>query len=133
MTVNDYKIQIEDVSVSYGKTNVLRHVSLDIPANGIFAIIGPANSGKTSFLKVLNRMDTFNSNMSFEGDVFFNGLNTRDLRNLYALRSRVGVVFPLPVGAVTRACSPLAITGQALAWMSVGIPYFFLNHLVTSG
>jgi len=34
----------------------------------------------------------------FEGDILFNGLNTRALRNLYALRSRVGVVFPLPVG-----------------------------------
>ena len=92
------KLKVSDLSIGYGGTTVLKDIDLEVKTNEIFGIIGPANSGKTSFLKVLNRMDTFNSNMSFEGEVFFNGLNTRDLRNLYALRSRVGVVFPLPVG-----------------------------------
>ena len=92
------KLKVSNLAISYGDTTVLKDINLEVKTNEIFGIIGPANSGKTSFLKVLNRMDTFNSNMSFEGDVFFNGLNTRDLRNLYALRSRVGVVFPLPVG-----------------------------------
>jgi len=32
-------------------------------------------------------------------------------------------VFPLPVGAVIKTCSPRAITGQALDWISVGLPY----------
>ena len=32
------------------------------------------------------------------GDILFNGRNIRKLRNIYALRSRIGVVFPLPVG-----------------------------------
>jgi phosphate transport system ATP-binding protein len=92
------KLKVSNLAIRYGDTTVLKDINLEVKANEIFGIIGPANSGKTSFLKVLNRMDTFNTNMSFEGDVFFNGLNTRDLRNLYALRSRVGVVFPLPVG-----------------------------------
>jgi phosphate transport system ATP-binding protein len=92
------KLKVSNLAISYGDTTVLKDINLEVKTNEIFGIIGPANSGKTSFLKVLNRMDTFNSNMSFEGEVFFNGLNTRDLRNLYALRSRVGVVFPLPVG-----------------------------------
>ncbi len=92
------KLKVSNLAISYGDTTVLKDINLEVKTNEIFGIIGPANSGKTSFLKVLNRMDTFNSNMSFEGDAFFNGLNTRDLRNLYALRSRVGVVFPLPVG-----------------------------------
>ncbi len=92
------KLQVSHLSIRYGDTGVLRDVSFDIMPNEIFGIIGPANAGKTSFLKVLNRMDTFNTEMRFEGDVLFNGLNTRNLRNLYALRSRIGVVFPLPVG-----------------------------------
>ncbi|MCP3869372.1 MAG: ATP-binding cassette domain-containing protein [Gammaproteobacteria bacterium] len=92
------KLEVTDLSISYGNTNVLSGINLKVMPNEIFGIIGPANAGKTSFLKVLNRMDTFDSNMSFEGDVSFNGLNTRKLRNLYALRSRIGVVFPLPVG-----------------------------------
>jgi len=92
------KLKVSDLAISYGGTSILKDINLEVMPNEIFGIIGPANAGKTSLLKVLNRMDTFTGNMSFEGDVFFNGLNTRDLRNLYALRSRVGVVFPLPVG-----------------------------------
>jgi len=92
------KLKVSDLAISYDGTTILKDINLEVMPNEIFGIIGPANAGKTSFLKVLNRMDTFSGNMSFEGDVFFNGLNTRDLRNLYALRSRVGVVFPLPVG-----------------------------------
>ena len=39
--LNDYKIRIDDVSVAYGRQTVLRNISLQVPANGIFAIIGP--------------------------------------------------------------------------------------------
>ncbi|MCB9545096.1 MAG: ATP-binding cassette domain-containing protein [Myxococcales bacterium] len=66
--------------------------------NEIFGIIGPANSGKTSFLKVLNRMDTFTPGMRFSGTAEVGGRDVRSWRNLYALRRRIGVVFPLPVG-----------------------------------
>jgi len=92
------KLRVSGLSISYGGTRVLEDINLHVMPNEILGIIGPANAGKTSFLKVLNRMDTFNPSMSFEGDVEFNGLNTRNLRNYYALRSRIGVVFPLPVG-----------------------------------
>ncbi len=92
------KVQVEDLSIAYGGTNALTGVTLDIRENEVFGIIGPANSGKTSFLKALNRMDTFNTNMQVSGKVLFNGVDISNLRNLYALRSRIGVVFPLPVG-----------------------------------
>ena len=92
------KVQVEGLSIAYGGTNALTGVTLDIRENEVFGIIGPANSGKTSFLKALNRMDTFNTNMQVSGRVRFNGVDISNLRNLYALRSRIGVVFPLPVG-----------------------------------
>lgn len=77
---------------------MLSGVNIQVHENEIFGIIGPANSGKTSFLRVLNRMDRFIEGMHFKGDVIFNGKNIREWRNLYALRRRIGVVFPLPVG-----------------------------------
>jgi phosphate transport system ATP-binding protein len=43
-------------------------------------------------------MDMFDSNMHVNGEILFNGLDIRRLKNVYALRSRIGVVFPLPVG-----------------------------------
>ncbi|MET0092933.1 MAG: phosphate ABC transporter ATP-binding protein, partial [Sedimenticola sp.] len=76
----------------------LSGVSLQIRENEIFGIIGPANAGKTSFLKSINRMDMFDPNMKVDGDVRFNNRDVYNLRNVYALRSRIGVVFPLPVG-----------------------------------
>ena len=92
------KLEVRDLSISYGGTPALVGVNLEIYQNEIFGIIGPANSGKTSFLKALNRMDMFNPAMKVSGDVLFNGRDVRKWRNVYALRQRIGVVFPLPVG-----------------------------------
>ena len=92
------KLEVRELAISYAGTPALSGVSLEIRENEIFGIIGPANSGKTSFLKALNRMDMFESGMSVSGEVLFNGRDVRQWRNVYALRSRIGVVFPLPVG-----------------------------------
>ena len=92
------KMAVRDVSIFYGDQPAIQGINLSIRENEIFGIIGPANAGKTSFLKALNRMDTFNSNMRVEGEILFNNIPIRKLRNIYALRKRIGVVFPLPVG-----------------------------------
>ncbi len=92
------KLEVKNLTISYGGRPALRNVTLSVKEHEIFGIIGPANAGKTSFLKVLNRMNTFDSNMRVKGKVLFNGLDTSKLKNVYALRSRIGVVFPLPVG-----------------------------------
>jgi phosphate transport system ATP-binding protein len=92
------EVAVRDLAITYGSKTVLSGVTLDIQKNEIFGIIGPANSGKTSFLRVLNRMDEFETNMDFSGDVEVHGRSVRAWRNLFALRRRIGVVFPLPVG-----------------------------------
>lgn len=94
----EVKIAVRDLSISYGGVPALTGVTLDVREHEIFGIIGPANAGKTSFIKTLNRMDTFDSSMKVEGQILFNGLDVTKLKNIYALRSRIGVVFPLPVG-----------------------------------
>ena len=93
------KMEVRDLSIHYGSDfTALSDVSLQIRENEIFGIIGPANAGKTSFLKSLNRMNDFTGGMRISGDILFNDINIKDVRNVYALRSRIGVVFPLPVG-----------------------------------
>jgi phosphate transport system ATP-binding protein len=92
------KVSVRDLCIRYGDAVALQGVNLDIREHEIFGIIGPANSGKTSFLRALNRMDTFTHGMAVEGEILFDGRDTRSWRNLYALRRRIGVVFPLPVG-----------------------------------
>ena len=92
------KLAVQGLSIRYGHESALRDVSLQIHEHEIFGVIGPANSGKTSFLKTINRMDVFNPSMHVEGTILFDGRDVRQWRNVYALRSRIGVVFPLPVG-----------------------------------
>ena len=92
------KLEVRDLTIGYGGKTVLSGVNLDVYENEIFGVIGPAGSGKTSFLRVVNRMDKFVSGMRFSGEVRYDGKDVRSWRNLYALRRRIGVVFPLPVG-----------------------------------
>ncbi|MFT5444805.1 MAG: phosphate transport system ATP-binding protein, partial [Myxococcota bacterium] len=90
------KLKVRDLSIYYGDTPALENVNFDIYENEIFGIIGPANSGKTSFLRTINRMDLATPGMKFTGDIEFAGHNVKKWRNVYSLRRRIGVVFPLP-------------------------------------
>jgi phosphate transport system ATP-binding protein len=94
----DVKVGVRDLRIRYHHETALEGVSFDIYEHEIFGIIGPANAGKTSFLKAVNRMDTFTEGMTVDGRITFNGVDTRRVRNVYGLRRRIGVVFPLPVG-----------------------------------
>ena len=91
-------LEVRNLAIRYGNDTILQVPELTVYRGEIFGIIGPAQAGKTSFLRVLGRMDAFTGNMSFSGEIRFEGTNIRDWANLYALRRRIGVVFPLPVG-----------------------------------
>jgi phosphate transport system ATP-binding protein len=106
------ELSVSKLSVSYGNKTVLSGVNLQVREREVFSIIGPANSGKTSFLRVLNRMDEFSAGMRFEGDVKVGGKDVRQWRNLYALRKRIGVVFPLPVGLPLSVYDNVALAPQ---------------------
>ncbi len=92
------RLEVRDLTIRYKQFTALENVSLEVRQNEIFGIIGPANAGKTSLLKAINRMDMFDSSMRVQGLITFNGIDTRKVRNVYGLRRRIGVVFPLPVG-----------------------------------
>ena len=91
-------IQTKELAASYGTTTAFSGISLEIQKNELFGIIGPANSGKTSFLRALNGMNDFVENMTITGGVAIGGRELSNWKNRYALRRKIGVVFPLPVG-----------------------------------
>ena len=91
-------IELRDVSAYYGAKQVLKNVSLTIPRHSVLGVIGPANSGKTTLLKTINRTLDFIIGARFTGDVRVGGENVATLRNPNELRRRIGMVFPLPVG-----------------------------------
>ena len=91
-------IHFQNVTVTYGTKTALADLSLEIPRGQIFAIIGPANSGKTTLLKCINRTIDFISSAKVQGQVLMGSEDIYRMRNVYELRRRVGMVFPLPVG-----------------------------------
>jgi phosphate transport system ATP-binding protein len=81
----------------------LRGVSLNIPANSITALFGPAGGGKSSLLRVLNRLNDLADVKEVSGKVQMIGVNgeTTDLLDprldVVALRRRVAMVFARPI------------------------------------
>lgn len=91
-------ITLKNLSVGYAGKPALRDVSLEIEPNQIFGIIGPANSGKTTLLKCINRTIDFIDTAQVDGRVLLGGQDVRQVASVYQLRRRIGMVFPLPVG-----------------------------------
>jgi phosphate transport system ATP-binding protein len=92
------KIQVRDLRVSYGTKDILGGISFDVDRNDIFAVIGPAQSGKSSLLKCLNRTIELIPGVKRSGQVLMDGVDVAELPSVYTLRRRVGMVAPLPVG-----------------------------------
>ncbi|MFN3191048.1 MAG: phosphate ABC transporter ATP-binding protein [Aureliella sp.] len=91
-------IEFSDVTVRYGDKVALDRLSIRVPERSILGVVGPANSGKTTMLKCVNRTLEFAEGASIEGVVSVGGKDVSQIKNVYELRRKVGMVFPLPVG-----------------------------------
>jgi phosphate transport system ATP-binding protein len=91
-------VAFEQVTVRYGARVALDRVTLEVPKGGIFGIIGPAQSGKTTLLKCANRMIETTRGATVRGAVRVAGDDVFAMKNVHELRRRVGMVLPLPVG-----------------------------------
>lgn len=92
------KIRIEDVSYAYGDNEALRHVTVHIPARAITVLFGPASGGKTTLLRLINRLNDLVEGTRMSGSIYLGGedIYTAGV-DLPALRRRVGMVFALPL------------------------------------
>lgn len=90
-------IEFKNVSTRYGHKQILKDVSFDVKRNEVFGIIGPANSGKTTMLKAINRTLEIVDGAHRSGSIRIGGQETNDM-DPNGLRRRIGMVFPLPVG-----------------------------------
>ncbi|NLD93582.1 MAG: phosphate ABC transporter ATP-binding protein [Fibrobacter sp.] len=91
-------INVEDLRLLYGTREVIHGISFDIYKNEIFGIIGPAQSGKSSLLKCLNRTIDFIPISKVSGTIKVDNENIAKTRDIYSLRRKIGMVAPLPVG-----------------------------------
>lgn len=93
------KIVIENLSLQYADgTESLRNISMDIPANAITVLFGPAGGGKSTLLRCLNRLNDLTEVKNISGQILIDGKNILDPRtDTIALRRKVGMVFARPV------------------------------------
>ena len=104
---------MQDLRLSYGTREVIHGISFDIRRNEIFGIIGPAQSGKTSLLRCINRTIEFNPAATVSGTVKVDGENVRKVKNVYELRRKIGMVAPLPVGLPLSASTTMWLSPRA--------------------
>jgi phosphate transport system ATP-binding protein len=84
-------------SAWYGDNQALQSISLTVDEREIFGIIGPAGSGKTTFLRSLNRMNDLLPDFTSEGELSMRGVDLYDERlNVAVLRRKMGMVFAVP-------------------------------------
>jgi len=90
------KFEIHDLNIWFGSAHAIKHVNMEIQSNEILSVIGPANSGKTTFLRTLDRLNELNINYKMTGAV---ELEREDVRGIEIeeLRRKIGMVFALPL------------------------------------
>jgi phosphate transport system ATP-binding protein len=94
----DPKIQINKVSYAYGDNWVLRNVTLDIVPKSVTVFFGPAGGGKTSLLRLINRLNDLVEGTQMKGQILLDGQDVYGSDTYIPnLRRRVGMVFALPL------------------------------------
>jgi phosphate transport system ATP-binding protein len=94
----DPKIQIDKVSYAYGENWVLRNVTLDIVPKSVTVFFGPAGGGKTSLLRLINRLNDLVEGTQMTGQILLDGQDVYGSDTYIPnLRRRVGMVFALPL------------------------------------
>ena len=71
------KIDIKNLNFYYNDQQVINSVSLEIRANEIFALFGPANSGTTTLLRALNRLCDLVPEARSNGEILLDGKDIR--------------------------------------------------------
>ena len=118
MVGEDVTVSTRDLNVYYSDFHAIKHVSMDMKARDITALIGPSGSGKSSVLRAINRMNELIPGARTTGEVII------DRRNIYEpdvdvveLRKRVGMVFqranPFPMSVFDNVAYGPRIHGTA--------------------
>ena len=91
-------LQVKGFSAWYGDAPALQDVSLEVRANEILGVIGPAGGGKTTFLRSLNRLNDLDPRFRVQGSIVYRGVDLyQDRIDVAVLRRRLGMVFATPV------------------------------------
>src|SRR5215213_8723678 len=94
----DTKVEFDNYTLAYGRDTVLNDITLAVPRNAVLAVFGPAGSGKSGFLRSINRMAELEPHERHQGTIRMDDKNIFDPDvNLPALRRRAAMVFAQPI------------------------------------
>ena len=88
---------IRDLNIWYGDEQILNSLSFEVQRKQVTAFIGPANCGKSTLVRCLNRLNDFIPNFKATGEILFKGVHLGDSTDTTALRKQIGMVFRKPV------------------------------------
>jgi phosphate transport system ATP-binding protein len=92
-----FKVELQHLSIGFEQQMIVRDLSLGIPQHSIYALIGPAGSGKTSVLRTINLLSLEVDRANVGGKVLLDGQDILDPKlDRSALRRRVGMAFAQP-------------------------------------
>jgi len=91
------KIQVESLNVWFGALHSLKSINIEVQEKEILGVIGPANSGKSTLLRGLNRLNDLVPIFKFDGKILLDKKDIYKDIDVGHLRQRVGMVFALPV------------------------------------
>jgi len=117
ISIEDPLVEIRDLSLSYGDTQALFDVSLQIPQHQVTAFIGPSGCGKSTLLRCINRLNDPIDSVRITGTITLDGRDTyAPDYDVIALRRQVGMVFqksnPFPKSIFENVAYGLRIAGE---------------------
>lgn len=87
--MNEAKLRLKGVTKSYGATQVLNGIDLDVAAGEMLCLIGASGSGKSTLLRTINLLDPLD-----DGEIWFDGVDIGDpTLDPRPIRERIGIVF----------------------------------------
>jgi phosphate transport system ATP-binding protein len=91
-------ISIENLFFTYADgTEALRDITVEIFPNEVFVLFGPSRAGKSTLLRLLNRLSDLNEGARRQGSIEFNGQNIFERGvDVISLRRRISMVFAIP-------------------------------------
>lgn len=95
MTQSDVILKAEDICKSFGTLDVLKGISLEAKTHDVISILGASGSGKSTFLRCLNFLETPTSGtVTVQGDeILVRDGKPQNPRQIESIRSRLGMVF----------------------------------------
>jgi phosphate transport system ATP-binding protein len=95
----------------------LTDINMDIHANAINVLFGPAGGGKSTLLRAFNRLNELADVKQTSGKIFFKGKNILNANiDVIELRRRIGIVFsrptPLPMSVYENIAFGLQVGGK---------------------